>query len=101
MSGQNEAQDYGLQTLFANSFPNSSKIPNTEHFLEYFTKFVYDLYVFHRCDPVYNQYHLLPFTMEKQLCGKTQEKHIKLTAVVVSSGTEGLFLVLLHKDAKC
>lgn len=56
MYSQNEARTCGLQTLSANLLPNSSKIPITEHFLEYFTKFAYDLRdIFHRGDPVYDQ----------------------------------------------
>lgn len=49
------------------------KSPITEHFLEYFTKFVCDLRdVFYRSDAVYNQHRLL-LTVKEQLCGKMQE----------------------------
>ena len=73
MHGQNEAQVCGLQTIFAHPHPNSSKIPITEHFLSYITKFVCELRdVFHRSDPVYNQ-RRLPFPVKEQLRGKPQE----------------------------
>lgn len=56
MNDYNEVQVCGLQATSANLLPNSSKIPITEHFLEYFTKLVSDLRdVFQRSDPVYNK----------------------------------------------
>lgn len=61
------------------------KSPITEHFLEHFTKFVYDLRdVFYKNDPVYNQHRLLPSTMKEQLCGKMQESNIKAITMIMS-----------------
>ena len=64
MNDSKEVQVCSLQTAtFANPLPSSSKIPVTEHFLEYFTKLASDLRdIFHRSDPAYNTQHLLPFT---------------------------------------